>query len=207
MSTLKREIIRKLIHLIEVPIIVGYSVLHFYFSPKIGVLSLTGLLLLLLEIEYFRIDYQTQIGAQITEFFGKFALRRHERNNVVGAIFFVISTIIAFSVFEYPIALLALLLSVFGDLAAAIMGIAFGKTKIFRNKSYVGSLSGLIINILIGFILIPMYPQIFLPMALTASVVETLTQKLDDNLTVPLFAGFVGQLIVFWDKIVLPPFF
>lgn len=207
MSTLKREIIRKLIHLIEVPIIVGYSVLHFYFSPKIGVLSLTGLLLLLLEIEYFRIDYQTQIGAQITEFFGKFALRRHERNNVVGAIFFVISTIIAFSVFDYSIALLALLLSVFGDLAAAIMGIAFGKTKIFRNKSYVGSLSGLIINILIGFILIPTYPQIFLPMALTASVVETLTQKLDDNLTVPLFAGFVGQLILFWHKIILPPFF
>ncbi len=207
MSTLKREIIRKLIHLIEVPIIVGYSVIHFYFSPKIGVLSLTGLLLLLFEIEYFRIDYQTRIGAQITEFFGKFVLRRHERNNVVGAIFFVISTIIAFSVFEYPLALLALLLSVFGDLAAAIMGIAFGKTKIFRNKSYIGSISGLVVNILIGFILIPAYPQIFLSMAFTASVVETLTQKLDDNLTVPLFAGFVGQLIVFWDKIVLPPFF
>ncbi|MBI2638531.1 hypothetical protein HYW83_02990 [Candidatus Peregrinibacteria bacterium] len=207
MSTLKKEILRKLIHLIEVPIIVGYSILHFTFSPKIGVLTLTGLLLILLEIEYFRIDYQTRIGTQITEFFAKFVLRKHERNNVVGAIFFVISTIIAFSVFDYPIALLAMLLTVFGDLAAAIMGIAFGTKKIFRNKSFVGTFSGLLVNILIGIIIIPAYPEIFLPMAFMASIVETLTQKLDDNLTVPLFAGFIGQLIIFWNQILLPPFF
>lgn len=207
MSILKKEILRKLIHLIEIPIIVGYTIIHFYFSPKIGVLSLTGLLLLLLEIEYFRIDYETRLGTQITEFFSKFILRKHERNNIVGAIFFVMATIIAFSVFDYPIALLALLLTVFGDLAAAIMGIAFGGKKIFRNKSYIGTISGLIVNILMGIIIIPNYPQVFLAMAFTASVVETLTQKLDDNLTVPLFAGFVGQLIIFSNKIVLPPFF
>jgi dolichol kinase len=207
MSTLKKEILRKLIHLIEVPIIVGYTIIHFYFSPKIGVLSLTGLLLLLLEIEYFRIDYETRLGAQITEFFSKFILRKHERNNIVGAIFFVVATIIAFSVFDYPIALLALLLTVFGDLAAAIMGIAFGSKKIFRNKSYIGTFSGLIVNILIGLIIIPTYPQVFLPMAFTASIVETLTQKLDDNLTVPLFAGFIGQVIIVSNEIVLPPFF
>jgi hypothetical protein len=34
-------------------------------------------------------------------------------------------------------------------------------------------------------------------MALVASIVELMTGKLDDNLTVPLFAGFTGQIIAY----------
>lgn len=203
MSPLAKELFRKLVHLTQIPIIIGYTFLRFYFSPNVGILALTGLLLLLLEIEYIRIDYQTKLGARITEFFAKFILRKHELKNLTGAIFFTISTIIAFSAFEYRIALLALLLTVFGDLAAALMGISFGKKKIFRNKSYVGSLSGFLVNIVTGWVIFPDQPGIFLPMALVASLVETLTNKLDDNLTVPLFAGFTGQLIVFFGHILL----
>lgn len=197
MSPVTRELLRKLIHLMQLPIIGGYTLIYFYFSPQIGILSLTAVLLLLLEFEYFRIDYHTKLGSQITAFFSKTILRKHERNNVTGAIFFIISAIIAFSAFQYEIALLALLMTVFGDLTSGILGTTFGKKKIFRNKSYVGTTSGLLINIFMGLIIMPMEPQIFLPMAFTASIVETLTQKLDDNLTVPLFAGFTGQLIVF----------
>lgn len=204
MSSLSRELLRKLFHLLELVIIAGYTFLHFSFSPRIGELALTGLLLILLEIEYFRVDYQTKLGSQLTNFFSKYLLRKRERNNVTSSIFFVISTIIAFSAFSYSIALLALLLTVFGDLVAAIMGKAFGIKKIFRNKSYVGTLSGLFVNILVGIILLPNLPEIFLPMAFTASIVETLTQKLDDNLTVPLFAGFVGEIILVIWQIPLP---
>jgi len=32
-------------------------------------------------------------------------------------------------------------------------------------------------------------------MAFTAAIVETFLNELDDNLFVPLFAGFVGQLL------------
>lgn len=208
MSTLSKELLRKLVHLMQLPIIAGYTFLHFYFSPRIGLLALTALLLILLEIEYFRVDYQTWIGNQITQILSRFfILRRHERTNVAGAIFFVISGIIVFSTFDYQIALLALLFTVFGDLVSALMGIAFGESKIFRNKSYIGTFSGLLVNIIIGWIVLPNFPIIFIPMAFSASFVETLTQKLDDNLTVPLFSGFIGQLIVFWQQIVLPSFF
>lgn len=208
MSTLSKELLRKLVHLMQLPIIAGYTFLHFYFSPRIGLLALTALLLILLEIEYFRVDYPTWIGTQITKILSRlFILRRHERTNVTGAIFFVISGIIVFSTFDYQIALLALLLTVFGDLASAVMGIAFGESKIFRSKSYIGTFSGLLVNIIIGWIVLPDFPIIFIPMAFSASFVETLTQKLDDNLTVPLFSGFIGQLIVFWQQIVLTPFF
>lgn len=207
-QALKKELLRKLVHLMQLPIIIGYTFLHFYFSQRIGILALTALLLILLEIEYIRVDYQTWLGDRITQFLSRlFILRRHEKTNVTGAIFFIISAIIVFSAFDYQIALAALLLTVFGDFASALMGISFGETKIFRNKSYVGTFSGLLVNIIIGWIILPAYPLIFLSMAFTASFVETLTQKLDDNLTVPLFSGFIGQLIIFSQKIVLPTFF
>ena len=88
-----------------------------------------------------------------------------------------------------------MLLTVFGDLASAIVGIKFGKHKIFRKKSLEGFLAGFLINLLVGFLILPAYPIIYVMMAVVASVVELLTGKLDDNLTVPLFAGFTGHLM------------
>lgn len=203
MTPLLKELMRKLVHLFQLPIIVGYSFLHFYYSPRLGLFALTMLLLILLEIEYFRIDYPTSIGNEIKAKISKFILRKHERNNVISSVFFTISTIISFSVFDYSVALIALCMTVFGDLAAALAGRAFGKKKLFRNKSYVGTFAGLFMNCIVGLALFPEHPQLWVPMALVASIVEALTQKLDDNLTVPLFSGFTGQLIVFFFHIQL----
>ena len=41
-------------------------------------------------------------------------------------------------------------------------------------------------------------------MAFVATLSEMLSSKIDDNLTVPLFAGFVGQMIVYVVGIELP---
>lgn len=201
MTPLTKELLRKTIHLLQFPIIAGYSFLHFYFSPKVGLLGLTALLLILLEIEYFRIDYQTKIKNQFTDFFTKFIIRNKEREHLSGAIFFIISSIISFAVFDYSIALCAVLFTILGDFAAAVMGTAFGKKKIFREKSYVGVLSGFIMNLIVGLLLIPDYPIMLLSMATTASIVETVTHKIDDNLSVPLFAGFVGQILAHYSTL------
>ena len=91
-----------------------------------------------------------------------------------------------------------MLMTVFGDLVASLTGVAFGSKKIFKNKSYIGTSCGLIANIAVGYIVMPQHSEIIIPMAVTASFVEMVTKKLDDNLTVPLFAGFVGQLVVFY---------
>ncbi len=200
MSRFSKEVLRKLLHLSMLLIIFGYGFLLNNFSERIAILALTAVLLILLEIEYFRIDYQNKKTEEINKLFVRYLLRRHEANNLVGATFFCISTIISFSAYDYSIAFLSLLLAVFGDTAAAIIGTLYGSKKIFRNKSYAGTLSGLLTNLITGFIVIPDLPIIFIPMALTATIVEMLTKKLDDNLTVPLFSGFIGQLIVFLNK-------
>ncbi len=191
-KALRREILRKCIHLLELPVLLGYTIIAALYGHKVGILALTILLIILLEIEYIRLEYKLRLPAVID------ILRRHEKDHITGSIFFVASTIICFAAFDYPIALLAMLLTVFGDLMSALVGIIAGRTRIYRRKTLEGFLAGLLTNMLVGYAVMPGEWQMFLPMALTASVVELWTGKLDDNLTVPLAASFVGQTVLFF---------
>lgn len=188
-KSLRKEILRKLVHLLEIPVLLIYSLVRFYSTERAAILTVTAMFLVLLEVEYYRLEVKPKIPKHLN------ILRPRERNNVVSSIFFVAATIIVFAVFDYGIALTALCLTVFGDLASALVGIRFGKNKLFRNKTLEGFLAGLAVNLLIGWLLIPGYAAVYISMALVASVVELFTGKLDDNLTVPLFAGFVGHLV------------
>jgi dolichol kinase len=191
LSRFHRELFRKLFHLFGLVIVFGYSAVALVFDKQIALLSLTGLLLVLMEIEYVRLEHDIELPLQ----FGKI-LRKHERDRVTGAIWLTAASIISFSVFDYGIALLSFFFVIFGDMFASLFGIAFGRRKIFRGKTWVGFFAGLIVNVLCGFFLMPGEPFVYLPMALTASFVEVLTSKLDDNFTVPLFSGFVGFVMV-----------
>lgn len=192
-KSLRRELLRKLIHLLALPILVIYTFVAGLYGIRVGILALTAFLIILLEIEYIRLEYKLKLPMVVD------ILRRHEKDHVASSIFFIASMIICFAAFDYPIALLAMLYTVFGDLMSALVGIKFGRTKIRRKKTLEGFLAGLLTNILVGWIMMPEAWIIFLPMALTASLVELWTGKLDDNLTVPLAAGFVGQiLLILW---------
>lgn len=188
-KSLRKEILRKLFHLLEIPVLLFYSLMRFYWSDRAALLGLTVLFLVFLEVEYVRLEVRPKIPKEYNIF------RARERDNVTGSIFFIAATIIVFAAFDYPIALTALLLTVFGDLTSALVGIKFGKHKLFRKKSWEGTLAGFLINLAVSALILPGYPFIFVPMALMASTVELLTGKLDDNLTVPIFAGFTGYLL------------
>ena len=171
--------------------LIAYTVVHNFFGERIAILVLTVMFLLLLEVEYIRLEYKPKIPKIID------IVRHKERNNVTATIFFISATIIVFAAFDYPIAVTALLLTIFGDLAAALVGIKFGRHFLFREKTMEGFLAGFAMNCVVGYLFLPAYPVIFLSMAVVASVVELLTGKLDDNLTVPLFSAFTGQMLVY----------
>ncbi len=88
-------------------------------------------------------------------------------------------------------------MTTFGDASAAIIGKAFGRTWIsgLKNRAYEGCAAEFIVDIIIGWIFLQNWIVVFV-MAGTATVVETVTDKLDDNLLIPLFSGFNGQLVV-----------
>ena len=66
-------------------------------------------------------------------------------------------------------------------------------------------MAGLLANLVVGILILPDFVLLVMAMAFVATFVELITNKLEDNLTVPLFAGFVGQMIVYYNDSVLPP--
>jgi dolichol kinase len=199
-KNLRKELLRKCFHLLELPVLLGYTLIARFYGTKPAILALTILLMILLEFEYIRLEYKLKLPMVVD------ILRRRERDNVASNIFFVAATIICFAAFDYPVAILASVLTIFGDLAAALVGLRFGRTRIHRSKTLEGFLAGLVVNLAVGFLLMPDQAIIFVPMALTASLVELWTGKLDDNLTVPLAAGFVGQILFYYFQIHLATF-
>lgn len=199
-SLLFWEALRKAAHVTGLFIVVGYTLVYDYFSPRVALLAITALLLILVEIERIRLDHKPRIALLFDGMF-----RKHEKDNISGAVFLVISCIIAFAAFDYWVAFLALFMTVFGDMAAALFGRAFGRAPIYGNKTLIGTLGCLGANLLVGMMIMPENVELVMPMAFTATFVEFITIRLDDNLTVPLFAGFVGQMIVLYTGIILPP--
>jgi len=188
---LRREILRKLFHLYQLPMIVGYIVLRYYFSEHIAIFAVVVVLIIILEYEFLRLE----LNVKVPDPFG--IMRPHEKRNVSGMLFMALSTIVVFAVFDFKIALTAMLITVFGDLASALIGIKYGKHKIRTGKSWEGFAGGLFMNLIVATIFLWEYPLIILAMAAVGSIVEFLTYKLDDNLTVPIASAFAGHTMAF----------
>ena len=193
------EVLRKLAHMLGLVLLVAYSLLAHYYSTKTAFSFLSGILLIWFIFEYIRVEHDFMLMRFLRRLF-----RSHEKKAFSGSTFYIISTIICFSLFDYWIAVVALLMMTFGDIFSAVIGRFFGITKIRKQKTIIGTLAGFAANTAAGMIVLPQFYYLILPMALCASVVEMLTDKLEDNLTVPIFAGFLGQIIVYYFSLDLP---
>jgi len=185
---LLNELKRKTIHLTSIIIVLTYHA----FGEKAVLSLLTVYLIAMLELEYFRIEWGKKLPIVHSLF------RAKEVDKLGGHVFLTIGSIIAISVFSEKIAMAAILMTTFGDASAAIFGKAFGSTWIkgLKNRAYEGCAAEFIVDLIIGWIFLPGWISIII-MAGTATVVETVTDKMDDNLLIPLFAGFNTQLAVY----------
>ena len=193
------EIGRKIIHITILFVLAAYFVIQNSLvnsgyaaglARQIALLFLVGLLIIFLVLEYFRLE----LGWKMP-FFSQF-IRSKEQNRIYGVVYFLAATIISLAVFDYKIALAALLMTTFGDMMAALVGKKYGVTLIYRNKTWAGFLAELAANLVVGYLILDKI-YVMIGMALVATVVETLADELDDNLLIPLFSGFVGQIILF----------
>jgi len=187
--SLKSELTRKAVHILAIAFILIFSLISQNFGEKIALLGLVFLLILFLELEFVRIELRREIPIL------KYLYRHKEKNRVAGNIFFLIGSIIALAVFDINIAIAAILMTVFGDMAAALVGKKFGKIKIFKEKCLEGMLAEFFVDLIIASLLINNI-YVILAMALIATIAETLVSKIDDNLIIPLFAGFSGQIVL-----------
>jgi glycerol-3-phosphate acyltransferase PlsY len=126
--------------------------------------------------------------------FFKPLLRRKEASRLTGTSYMLIASLIAFLVFQRDIAVLALSFVAVGDAVATIVGKWIGKKKLF-GKTLEGDLACFVSCVLIGLVLchtgldIPLLAV--LAGSIGASIMEALPLPINDNLTMPLFAGLV----------------
>ena len=102
-----------------------------------------------------------------------------------GTILFFVGTFVCLLLFEKDYVVSAVLVLSFLDGISTIVGINFGKTKIYRNKSLEGSLSGIICGFLALFLLMSVPAPAAAITAAVAGITE-LFSPVDDNLTIPI---------------------
>ena len=204
----KRELARKFVHFLAVFILLIYFVVGEMFSRQIALLILVLILIIFLELEYFRLEIGLKIP--LLNSIWKYVRRDKEKNKLGGDVFFLIGAILVLSIFDLRIAVTAILMTIFGDLSAALIGKRFGRHYLscLEERAWEGILAEFFVNIVIGFFVFfwMNFSSAFLfsnlstwfiifVMAVTATFVETLIYKMDDNLLIPIFSGFNGQIV------------
>jgi len=182
------EFLRKAVHLVSILIVLIYE----FFGKEAVLWVLISFLIIMLCLDYFRLEHNLKIPFFHTMY------RENEANRLGGHIFFSLGAITVIALCSKEIAYAAVLMTTFGDMAATLIGKFYGKKRVFyrifkNNKSIEGSVSEFIVDFMIGMLILG-DPLISLVMAFVATLTETAVNKIDDNLVVPIFCGFFGQL-------------
>jgi dolichol kinase len=131
--------------------------------------------------------------------------RPEEYFKINSSTYYLIALFVVTPVFSRPAVLVGILVLAFADPAAAWIGKRFGKRKLFREKSWLGTAAFLVtaFAVSLAFLLL-CYPSLDLSArilgALLAStagaLAELLSTRLDDNLTVPIASVLAAALIL-----------
>jgi dolichol kinase len=140
-----------------------------------------------LSIEHLRLDRGFKLPVLHV------VLRQKEKAAIGSYVYFTIGALIVVSVFSKNIAFAAILMTTFGDMSAALIGKKYGRIRISNGKSLEGCIAEFIVDLTIAILLLE-NPIISLLMAFTATYVETIFVKIDDNLAIPIFSASVAEL-------------
>ncbi len=147
------------------------------------------LVLITLFLDYLRIDLRVPVFI-----FEKFPMRPVEKGGIHGVVMACIGTSIALAISDFDVALTAFAMYLYGDVAAGLVGIRFGKTKFYNEKSIEGSLAMLVVSLIAGFIFMNNM-IVSAGMAILATLIEMFVIKISDDLVLPLYTAFGGQTL------------
>jgi len=168
------------------------------FLPQMVMIISVGVVtLIFLLIEVLR--WKNPAVNRLFLLFFKAVLREEEALRLTGASYMLIASLIAVSAFPRDIAVLALSFLAVGDPLATIIGQRWGRKRLF-GKTLEGDLACFVSCIAIGFVFqqvgVDVPWPIFLLGALSATVAQVVSLPINDNLTIPLFAGLIMRLAI-----------
>ncbi|HHN81617.1 MAG TPA: hypothetical protein ENN11_03235 [Methanomicrobia archaeon] len=114
-------------------------------------------------------------------------LRSEERHTLGGQTYFALGAFISILLFPKNIAIAAIAVLVIGDSAAAMIGMTFGRHRIYGKKTLEGFLGCLAVSTLICVILLT--PIVAIAGGIVGALSELVTFRLNDNLTIPIATG------------------
>ena len=121
-------------------------------------------------------------------------LREEEATRLTGASYMLIGCLVTFLVFQRDIAVLAICFLAVGDATATIVGTYLGRRGIL-GKTVEGNSACFVSCVGTGFTLyyagLDIHPLAILLGAAGATIVDAVPLLIDDNITMPLFAGLV----------------
>lgn len=183
------EVWRKLLHLFAMVMPIGY-----YLAPKW--MALTAILAaflfsLLADICRFRKWDIQRFWTPITDYI----VRPKEAAKFTGATHILFSGFACLLLFDLPAAAFGMSTIILGDTAAALVGRKWGKHKFSHaDRSWEGSLSFLTASLFAAFTIPGLPLWIGIIGSVIATGVEAFSNRIDDNLSVPLVAGLFAHL-------------
>lgn len=186
----KNEIFRKGIHLTALLFPVGYL-----FLPKSAMLILLGsLTLVAFIVEALRLSWQP-FARLFQDRVGKL-LREHEEKRLTGATYLLVGSFLAILLFDQWIAITVMLFVVISDNFCALIGRCWGKRLIYGSKKTVEGCIAFVITALMIVLLVSRQPLWIGFVGIGVAVfMEIFVIRIDDNVTIPLGAGGIMQLL------------
>ncbi len=168
----------------------------FAFAPYFwSVLLLATFWAASLAFDFYRLR-RPAVNDLVLHIFGPL-MRDSEKGSLAGTSYLLTGTLISVLVFKFDVVLLSLLFLAFADPTASLVGIRFGKDRIFGHKTLQGTLAAFFVCFLISLTFLNswdlnFYRWIFL--SLLAGMSGALSEaipfgKWDDNLTFPILNG------------------
>ncbi len=198
-SEYRYEIYRKLIHLFSTVIPVLYSLTSRDFMLMfIGFGTVLMILLDILKAYTYTFEtlYTKVLGGILRDDEKDF-----KRNLFTGGTYYAIGIFLTVLIFPEEVAVFSILLMIWCDTMAALIGKRFGKTKLSGNKTLEGSFAFVATGIILVFVLQYVYPEInfykagFITVIIAAAFEQLSFIRLNDNLSIPVFSGFVFVII------------
>lgn len=188
--TIKDEVIRKSIHMFSIVIPIGT-----YFLDRNIVLVVVGICILIsvcVEVLRFHWDVFREL---FNGLLGRL-LRDHETTQLTGSTYLLIGCFLTILFFEKWIAIVSLLILIIADALSAIVGKRWGKHMLWKDRSIEGCIVFLVSALLCVKIVPDSHFLIGTIGVIMAITVDILIHGINDNLTIPLSAGFVMQCLV-----------
>jgi len=207
-----QELGRKGFHLSSLILLFAFLYLNHYVSRQFAMFILVLVFTLVLIFEFLRLDIK--VKPPLLHRIWKEFKRKKEAHFIGGEVFQIAGIIITLAAFDIRVATAAILMVIFGDPAAALVGKSWGKRKLYKKKTWEGTGAEFITNTIIGllciqatfeagrwYLLTPALSQaMWIPiigMAIAATLTELFVDKIDDNLAVPIVAGVIGQTLLY----------